>query len=236
MTDLLSSDDVGRRLRHTLQAVAGTVTEDDFADPTMPTVTKRPHRGRRIALGVGAVAIPLVLAAFAFVREGPEYVDTIPPSAIVMSGSVDGRRYLLMESDRDDECGQRVTGVELVEEDKNLLGSEWNTTGHEYGEPRDTACGYVNDTSRYLKNPALFNDSGQMVGDSFVWVYDVHPDVTAVRITAGNYTKDLKAYEVDGAGYAVFEVPKNLDKYTSELLIDDQVVPGSMEIQKLRRP
>ena len=152
-----------------------------------------------------------------------------------MTGSVDGSRYLLVESDRTNECGDPVTGVELVEERKNLLGSEWNTSGHEYGEYTETTCGYVIDTTRYLKNPALFDDSGAKVGDSFVWVYAVHPDVDAVRITSGDYTKDLKVYEVDGAGYAPFEIPDDLDEYTSELLIDGQVVPGSREEQSVPR-
>ena len=227
---------IEQRLRHTLHSVAETVTEDAFATTTRSTVTRKSHRRRRIALGLGAVAVPLALAASAFVREGPEYVDTIPPEAIVMTGSVDGSRYLLVESDRTNECGQPVTGVELVDERENLLGSEWNTTGHEYGEFQDTDCGYVNDTTRYLKNPALFNDSGSEVGDSFVWVYAVHPDVTAVRITSGNYTKDLRVYEVDGAGYAPFEIPNDMTEYTSELLIDGPVVPGSEEVQKLKRP
>lgn len=117
-----------------------------------------------------------------------------------MRGSVDDSRYLLVESDRTDECGQPVTGVELVEEKKNLFGSERNTTGYEYGEYTETDCGVVNDPSRYLKNPALFNSSGAGVGDSFVWACAVHPDVTAVRITSGDYTRNLEVYEIDGAG------------------------------------
>lgn len=236
MNDTHDPETIGQLVRHTLHTVAETLTEDAFPATAQATVTRKPHRRRRIALGVGAVVIPLALAAAAIVREGPEYVDTIPAQDIVMRGSVDGSRYLLIESDRTDECGQPVTGVELVEEKKNLLGSEWNTTGYEYGEYADTDCGYVNDTSRYLKNPALFNASGAEVGDSFVWVYAVHPDVTAVRITSGDYTKDLKIYEIDGAGYAPFEIPKDMNQYTSELLINGQVVPGSEEERKVRRP
>ena len=192
------------------------------------------------------IAVPVVLAASAYLNEGPEYVKPIPPERVVMTGSVDGSRYLLVESDRTDECGQPVTGVERVEERENLVGSEWNTSGYEYGEHRDmgtgtgtetdaatktdTDCGSViNDTSRYLKNPALFTDGGTVVGNSFVWVYAVHPDVDTVRITSGDYTKDLRVYEVDGAGYASFEIPKNMKEYTSELLIDGRVVPGSRE-------
>lgn len=238
MNDTRNPEDIGLLLRHTLHTVADAVTEDDFT-ATRPNTARTPHRRRRVLVGLGAVAIPVVLAAgagAAIVREGPEYVDKIPPEDIVMRGSMDGSRYLLIESDRTDECGQPVTGVELVEEKKNLLGSEWSTTGYEYGEYAETDCGYVNDTSRYLKNPALFNASGAEVGHSFVWVYAVHPDVTAVRITSGSYTKDLDVYEVDGAGYAAFEVPQNMDEYTSELAVDGHIVPGSRAEQKVPRP
>ena len=238
MNDAQTPDTVEQRVRHTLHTVAETVTEDAFATTTQPTVTRKSHRRRRITLGVGAVAIPLALAASAIVRDGPEYVDTIPPQDIVMTGSVDGSRYLLIESDGTDECGQPVTGVELVEERKNLLGSEWSTTGYEYGEYTEAGCGSGrgNDISRYLKDPALFNASGAEVGDSFVWVYAVHPDVTAVRITSGDYTKDLKVYKVDGAGYAPFEIPRDMNEYASELLIEGQVIPGSEEERKVQRP
>jgi hypothetical protein len=236
MNDTQHTDTVEQRVRHTLHTVAESVTEDAFATTAQPTVTPRSHRRRRIAVGVGAVAVPLALAAFAIVRQGPEYVDTIPPEDIVMTGSVDGSRYLLVESDRTDECGRPVTGVELVEESENLIGSEWSTTGYEYGEYTDSHCGYVNDTARYLENPALFNDSGVEVGDSLVWVFAVHPDVDAVRITAGDYTQDLRVYQVDGAGYASFEIPKDMSAYTSELLIDGQVVPGSEKLRDVPRP
>jgi hypothetical protein len=236
MNDNPSPQAVAQHLRNTLRTVAETVTEDACTAATSDTATPKPRRRWRVALGIGALAIPVALAAAVFVREGPEYVDTIPRDQIVMTGSVDGSRYLLVESDRADECGQPVNGVELVEERENLLGSEWNTTGYEYGEYTDTECGYVIDASRYLKNPALFDSSGSEVGDSFVWVFAVHPDVTTVRITSGDYTKDLVVYEVDGAGYAPFEIPKDMDEYTSELLIGGQVVPGSEDARTVRRP
>ena len=235
MSHTTNVDSIEQRLRHDLLVVAETVTDTEPA--TSPGPIRKAKRKWRLALAVGAaVAIP-VMAAAAVVHEGPEYVDTIPRSSIVMEGDVGGSSYLLVESRRSDGCGHPVTGVELVEEDENLLGSEWNTIGSEYGELVETSCGYVNDTARYLANPALFSDSGREVGDSFVWVYAVHPDVTAVRITgAGGYSKELKVYEVDGAGYSPFEVPVDLDHWTSELLVDGQVVPGSREEQHLRRP
>lgn len=221
---------VEQRLRHTLHTVAGTVTADAHPVPAVaPGKDRRRSRGsrrRRLGLTIGAVAIPFVVAAAAMVHTGPEYVDTIPPGTIITQGTVDGDKYLLVETRRT-ECGQPVKGVELVEEDENLIGSEWNTTGTEYGEPKPDGCGF--DTSRYLANPALYDDGGTVVGDSFIWMWAVHPDVTAVRIRADGFIKDLPVYTVDGAGYALFEIPKGLTHYTAELLVDGKVVPGSAE-------
>jgi hypothetical protein len=221
------------RLRATLHTVAGTIVDE--GPGTAPR--RSPRRRLRIALGAGAVAVPVALAAAAVVASGPEYVDTIPPERIVTTGSVDGSRYLLVESARTGECGEPVTGVELVEERENLLGSEWNTSGYEYGEQVERRCGgelrHVNDTSRYLADPALHDGSGTEVGDSFVWVYAVHPDVDTVRITSGDYAKDLEVYEVDGAGYAPFEIPEELTEYTSVLLVDGRVVPGSARVREV---
>lgn len=158
------------------------------------------------------------------------------PRAHRHGGSVDGSHYSLVETDRTDECGDPVTGVELVEDRDNQPGDEWNTSGYEYGqEPRTpTDCGY--DRAPYLKNPALYNVGGTEVGDSFVWVFAVHPDVDTVHITSGGYTEDVLVHEVDGAGYAAFEMPSDMDEYTSELLIDGQVVPGSEDTHHVRWP
>jgi hypothetical protein len=229
-------DALERRLRATLHTVAGTVV--DHSPGTAPR--RSPRRRLRITLGVGAVAVPLALAAAAVVRSGPEYVDTIPPERIVTTGSVDGSRYLLVESARTGECGEPVTGVELVEERENLLGSEWDTSGYEYGEQVERRCGgelhHVNDTSRYLADPALYDGSGTEVGNSFVWVYAVHPDVDTVRISADNYSEDLEVHEVDGAGYAPFEIPDDLTEYTSVLVVDGRVVPGSERTREVPSP
>lgn len=230
---------VEERLRHTLHAVAVTVTADSHPVPATGPDMGRPGRSRhsrrrRLGLTLGVAAIPLTMAAAAFVHTGPEYVDTIPPETIITQGTVDGDRYLLVETRRTEHgCDQPAKGVELVEEDENLLGSEWNTVGEQYGEPAGT-CGA--DTAEYLANPALYNDGGTVVGDSFVWLWAVHPDVTAVRIIAPDLTQDLPVYPVDGAGYALFEIPKDLTTYTSELLIDGKVVPGSVEAHTVPVP
>jgi hypothetical protein len=213
------------RIRDTLHTVAGTITEEGLPQG-------RGRRRRTWMIVGGAVAVPVLLAAGAYVRTGPEYVDTIPPSTIVAEGEVGGDRYLLVESRRT-VCDEPVTGVELVEEDENLLGSEWNTVGSRYGEYLDDPNGCGFSTVRFLANPALYDDGGTSVGDSFVWLWAVHPDVTAVRITAGGVTEDLEVHPVDGAGYALYEVPKGLQTYTAELVIGDDVVPGSREVQRV---
>jgi hypothetical protein len=234
MTKILNTEEIEQRVRHTLSTVAATLTEDSVGSPARSRRPRRSNRRWRIGLGIGVVTIPLTLAAATFVQQGPEYVDTIPPADIIVTGSINGSRYLLIESSRTDHCGDPVTGVELVEENENLIGSEWNTIGAGYGEPN--ACGSVTATDRYLADPALYGESGTTVGDSFVWLWAVHPDVTTVRITADEYTKDLPVYPVDGAGYALFEIPKDTHKYTAELLINGQVVPGSAEEQTVPTP
>ncbi|MEJ7689795.1 MAG: hypothetical protein WKF76_04835 [Nocardioidaceae bacterium] len=230
-------DSMEDQIRHTLHTVAQTVTEASQPQAAPGAVQDRARGGRRrrwsLIVGAGAVAVPLTLAAAAFVRSGPEYVDTIPANTIIVEGEIDGDRYLLVETRRT-ECGEPVPGVELVEEDENLLGSEWNTIGEQYGERSGDACSL--DTSRYLANPALYNDGGTTVGNSFVWLWAVHPDVTAVRITADGSSKDLPIYAIDGAGYALYEVPEGLTTYTAELLIGDYVVPGSTELQRVPVP
>lgn len=235
MTSTSSTAEIERRVRDALSTVAETVTETVTEHSIATAPPRPPHRSKRrwrIGLGLGAVAVPVIFAASAIVRQGPEYVDTIPREDIVVEGSVDGSSYLLIETTRTDTCGQAVTGVELVEERENLLGSEWNTTGTAYGEPN--GCGSYNATARYLADPSLYNDGGAMVGDTMVWTWAVHPSVTAVRITADHYAKDLPVHRVDGAGYALFEVPKELREYTAELLVDGAVVPGSEEAHTVR--
>ena len=229
MTKQSSTDlPLDEHLRHVLQTVASTVTSEEGAAPAASLKSRPNNLRRRIGLVIGAAAIPVALAAAAFLRSGPEYVDQIPAESVIVEGSVGGSEYLLVETRRT-ECGQPAQGVELVEESENLLGREWNTIGMQYGE-RGGECEV--DTKRYLANPALFNDSGTDVGDSLVWIWAVHPDVTGVRITTSADVEELPVHTVDGAGYALFEVPQDVDTYTAELLIDGEVVPGSAEVHK----
>lgn len=225
-TDNITDPRLDEHLRHCLRTVADTVTTEANAAPASAPRRRTGHRRRRIGLVIGVATIPVALAAAAVFRSGPEYVDQIPPDTIVVEGSVDGSEYLLVETRRTS-CGKPVEGVELVEKRENLLGREWNTIGVEYGERIDE-CRV--DTRRYLANPALFNDSGTQVGDSMVWTWAVHPDVTGIRITTSTDVQNLRVHRVDGAGYALFEVPNDGQTYTAELLINGEVVPGSAEV------
>lgn len=217
----LTDHDLETRLRHDLGVVAAAVS----AEP----VARRPRRRRRwLALGAGVVVVPVLATAAGQLRTGSEYVDTIPPGSIVMRGDIDGDTYLMVETRRENACGRPVTGVEIVEEDENLLGSEWNTVGYEYGNVG--ACG---PDPSWLRDPARSDSSGTEVGDSFLWVWAVHPDVTAVRITTGDGVADLTPYRVDGAGYAVYEIPTDVETYTVELMIGDEQVPGTREEKRV---
>lgn len=227
-TDDNPESKLDQHLRHVLQTVADTVTAEEKTDTFSAPRRRTSHHRRRAGLIIGAAAIPVALVAAAVIRLGPEYVDQIPRDTIIVKGRVDGSEYLLVETRRT-ACGKPVQGVELVEESENLLGSEWNTIGAEYGERIDE-CRV--DTKRYLANPALFTDGGTQVGDSMVWIWAVHPDVSGVRITTGGDVQDLRVHTVDGAGYALFEVPKDIETYTAELLMDGEVVRGSAEVHR----
>jgi len=74
------------------------------------------------------------------------------------------------------------------------------------------------------------------VGDTFLLLYAVHPDVTAVRVTTDSATQEVEVHRLNGAGYAVFEVPPETTQYNVELLIDGDVVPGSTQTRAVPEP
>ncbi len=228
----LTDPELDVHLRRTLQAVAATVE----AEPTVAPKRRRP--GRRIMVGLGAVVIAVPVAAGVFYGVGSEYVDEIPPDNVIVAGSIDGNRYWMVESFHKDECDEPVPGVELVAEESNILGQEWNTMGVSYGEPRPFGsggqlgrCGY--DVSDALADPAQSYSGGSFVGDAFMWLMAVHPDITAVRLTIDGSTQNVAVHPLDGAGYAVLEVPADSTQFTVELLIDDEAVPGSKESREV---
>jgi hypothetical protein len=226
-TSTLPDPDLEERLRTTLHAVASTVED-------MPGATTPGNRGRRLALAVGAVGITTAVAAAAVIRMGPEYVDVLPPDNVVVAGEADGGRYWLVEMTRTVGCPEPPTGVELIKENSNLVGQEWNTSGLGYGEPVDQGCRY--DASAALRDPATAYSGGSFSGDTFLVTYAVHPDVTAVRLTIDGNTTTVPVHDVDGAGYSIFEVPAGTDSYTVELLIGDTPVPGSRQTRAVPTP
>ncbi len=229
MTQQLTELELDQHLRRTLRAVAATVEAEARATP-------RPRRRprRRLMVGLGAIAVAAPLAAGAVIGFGPEYVDQIPPDNVIVAGSVDGDRYWMVESFHTDACDQPTPGVELVVEQSNIIGREWNTQGVSYGETPASGCGQ--DVSDALADPSLSYSGGSFVGDTFLLLYAVHPDVTAVRVTTDSATQEVEVHRLDGAGYAVFEVPPETTQYTVELLIDGDVVPGSTQTRAVPEP
>ena len=217
MTDKrMTGPDLDEHLRRTLRAVAATVAGE-------PAVEHESQRSRRrMWVGLGAVAVAVPLAAGAFYGVGSEYVDKIPPDNVIVAGSVDGNRYWMVEAFHKDVCGKPTPGVELLLEDSNLVGQEWNTHLITYGNVK--GCNY--DISDELANPSQWDRSGALVDDTMIWVVGVHPDITAVRATVEGSRQTVPVHRVDGAGYAVFEVPEKAE-LTVALVIDSEVVPGS---------
>ena len=227
-TPPLRDPDLDQHLRRTLRAVAASV--EVHPRPLQAATTASPParwKARRRALLALVAAGTAAVTAAAVVRSGPEYVDHLPPDGVILTGKADGLRYWMVESFHDDNCGRPFTGVEVVAEDRNLIGQEWDTTGYGYGEVGRNGCGY--DATAALADPARSFSGGTFVGDAFVAVYAVHPDVDAVRLTVGGSGRDIAVHRVDGAGYALLELPPGTTDYTVSLLDGDSVVPGSTD-------
>lgn len=228
MTTHLDDAELGRRLRASLSAVAATLTEESVEESgTEGAAARRRRRTRRrwgIGLGIGLAAVPVTLAAGAVLHRGDEYVVAIPPGRVVLEGRVDGSEYVLFESARTDSCGRPVAGVELMEKDENIVGGEWDTSGSTYGEPDDRGC--YRATERFLADPSLYTDGGSEVGGSLVWIWAVHPDVTAVHVRGRGLDDVLPVHRVDGAGYALAELPGSATDFSVVLEVGGREVPG----------
>lgn len=230
MNPPLTDAQLDTRIRHTLAAVADTVDRPATQPAVQPGRNPRPRRRRRLALGLGALAIAVpATAAAVYFGIGPEYVDQIPPDHVLAGGTVGEDHYWMTGSVRDDECGQRDPGVELVVESLNRRGQEWNTVGETYGDARDDFCGY--DTSAWLADPARWESSGLLVHGTSLVMVAAHPDVTDVHLELGDRVETVSTHRHGGAGYAVFEVPPGVATYTVSLLEGDRIVPGSTRTQ-----
>ena len=210
--------ELDQQLRRTLAAVAATVTDEPTREPA--TTTKSRRRRLLIAGGVGIAAIPL--AAAAVINFGPEYVDEIPPPNPIISGSIDGERYWVVDGSERPRCEGSPSGIELIVETHNIVGQEWNTSGAVFGAPDRNGCVPTNPTAP--PEVSYYADGGIVVGDGMLWMGALHPDVDEVRTDFGQGPKEVDTFEHDGASYYVLEVPASTTTFTVEYLVDGQVL------------
>jgi len=215
--------ELDQHLRRTLAAVAATVQEGP-ADVPVPA-PRRSRRRRRLLVGAGVTIAAIPLAAAAVVGLGPEHVDRIPPANPIISGSLDGERYWVVDGRETPRCEGFPSGIELVPEENNVVGQEWNTVGAFFGEPTRDGC-----APRVAKDPPEHTydaDGGVLVGDGMLWMGALHPDVDEVRVSLGGGEPfDADTFEHEGGTYYVLEVPPGTATFTVEYLVDGEVVPS----------
>lgn len=225
MTTLDHDPELDQRLRCTLAAVAATVDED------LSPVRKPRRRHRRLAIAAGATIAAVPLAAGAWVQFGPEYVDRIPPANPLISGSIDGERYWVVDGRDDPACKGSPSGIEVIAEEDNVVGQEWNTVGYVFGEPSANGCA-PNEATNPPEHTYDY-DGGSAIGDGMLWAGALHPDVDQVRVSFDGgdpFEADVFAHE--GGSYYVLEVPPGTDTWTIDYLVDGQVVappPGDAQ-------
>ena len=213
--------ELGQQLRRTLAAVAATVHEAPADDSV--AVPRRSRRRRRLMIGAGVAIAAIPLAAAAMVGFGPEYVDRIPPANPIISGSLDGERYWVVDGRDIRRCEGFPSGVELIAEEDNLVGREWNTFGYVFGEPTKDGCAprRADDPPEYT----YYSDGGSTVGDGMLWMGALHPDVDQVQVSLdGSDPFDAATFEHEGGTYYVLEVPPGTATFTVDYLIDGKVV------------
>jgi hypothetical protein len=212
-----------QHLRRTLAAVAATVHEDPTDHAVALSDPSRPRRRLRLLVGVGATIAAIPLAAAAVVRIGPEYVDRIPPTDPIVSGSLDGERYWVVDGRERPGCEDSPSGVQLIVEEHNIVGQEWDTVGSVFGEPAPDGC-----VPRPADDPpayTYYSDSGWRAGDAMLWIGALHPDVDHVRVSLGGGEPfDAETFEHEGGTYYVLEVPPGTATFTVDYLVDGQVV------------
>lgn len=209
------------RLRRTLHAVADAMPE------AAPAATPRRSR-KRTALLLAALVVPLAAAGYVL---GAEYVDEIPPRNPLLTGDAHGERYWLIPGRVKDDCGVKISAVELVVEEWNTVGQEWMTSSVGYGDPvvhmigtptvsplpgggevregMSRRCGV--DESAYLADPARFGSGHVLLDGDRIYQLAMHPTVTAIRVTTPRGTETLATItppdRPDGPRYVAFDVP-----------------------------
>jgi hypothetical protein len=210
-----------QHLRRTLVAVAATVQEGPAEEADLVRLPSR--RRRRLLVGAGVTIAAVPLAAAALVRFGPEYVDRMPPASPIVTGSLDGERYWVVDGRESPRCQGFPSGVELVAEEHNVVGQEWNTVGSFFGEPTEDGCAprLPEEGPEYT----YYSDGGLLVGDGMVWMGALHPDVDRVRVSLGGGKPfDAETFGHEGGRYYVLEVPPGTGAFTVEYLVDGEVV------------
>jgi hypothetical protein len=219
-TRLEHDDELDRHLRRTLAAVAATIQEEPTTEAARGVT--HPRGRRRVAAAAGAGIAVVALAAAAVVRIGPEYVDEIPPADPIVTDSIEGERYWVVDGRETERCVGRPSGVELIVEENNIVGQEWNTAGAVFGEPTEDGC--AGEPTDSPPEDTYYSDGGVMVGDAMLWRGALHPDIDQVRADLGGEPFDVSTFEHEGGTYYVLEVPAGTATFTIEYLVDGQVV------------
>lgn len=255
MSDIIDFDPIDERLdahlRRTLITVAATIPDTDPA----ALVTFRPRRRpRRLTLaGVAAIAIG-ALTAVAWNKFDEGEIDRIPVEAAVLSGTSDGFDWWVIPSaaieGHTNPCGEPMPGVEIVSDDANKPGLEWNTGGVSYGEPSGLAIYTCNgdehevDEAAWLGDPHLSDGLFTRLGDNdnpnspWITVFAVHPSVTELEITIDNDPPlDTRTVALPtrprGPRYAAAALPADACNVTIQFLDDGTPIAGATVTRNL---
>lgn len=207
--------ELDQRLRRTFSAVAATVDTDP-----VPWAVQPQRRRRRWVIGAGIAVVAVPLAAAATIGFGPEHVDRIPPENPLLSGTLDGERYWVVDAFHTDTCDRPMDGVELLIQESNIVGQEWNTVG--YQPSGDGRCGTL--TLPDDPSSAYYLDGGSTIGDAMLWLGVVPEDIDEVRATADGDPVDVRLLPHEGAEYFVVEVPPGTVGFTVDFVAGGEVV------------
>lgn len=226
--------ELDQHLRRTLAAIAASVQEGPAHDSVPAAGPSR--RRRRVLIGAGVTIAAIPLAAAAVVRFGPEYVDRVPPANPIISGSLDGERYWVVDGREIPRvvdgreiprCEGSPSGIEVLAEQDNIVGQEWNTVGYFFGEP--TADGCAPRSTDEPPEHTYYSDGGSMIGDGMLWAGALHPDVDEVRVSLdGDEPFDTETFEHEGGTFYVLEIPPGTTTFTVDYLVNGELVepPG----------
>jgi hypothetical protein len=213
--------ELDQHLRRTLAAVAATVTDAPATPAAAPD--RRPRSRGRLVAGIGAGIAATSMAAAAVVGFGPEHVDRIPPADPIVSGSVDGERYWVVDGRDIPRCEGHPSGIEVIAEEDNIVGQEWNTFGYAFGQPTNDLCAPV--VTDEAPARTYDYDGGQTIGDGMLWAGALHPDIDQVRVALdGDAPFDADTFTHEGGTYFVLEVPPGTATFTIDYVVDGEVV------------